>query len=913
MEINRRVRNSYFGAIPPQAISSSKKNKKHYEETMDALEYIGELQYIDNAKYEDVLRMIAGRQSVKEARELLPYLKNVTPDMLEEHIPSYIRHYDLIGQIINAVKETYMLTRDDYFISSTDEISTNEFIRTRSMLMQNYLQQSFSKELDMLLQAQGYEVDLSLVQFSSEEEQVEYSDFLERMRQELTPEGIDLYMKDTYKVAAVRWGEGILDNDFTRFNEEELIRENLTEFLAAGKCFRHYRVGHDFYEPEVWRLRETFYSKESNTRYANRREYIGRILFLTASQLINRYAEKLPAKTSEKLQSRMYEEPNNSLLPPELTTPFNSDKRMLMPSSDYLERQVTKNLEDVFKIPLTSLLVQDDCNVRAVPGFSSSTFTGLPGHPIDLYSAARFHNNGELRQDVFQVTEAYFTDYQKMGLLCLENEYGIKVFEYVTDDLLADFISELGITQIQAKSLEEMERNPEANTVTWFYKQYSRKGLKINLDNIGEKSFYHTEKTPYQIYSHSNMFETMHPVAGYIGSGIGDKLENTQALYNMAMNQLQDIAEKEVGVIFLFDQAFLRSDNKEDGQSSEAMEMAMSIAKSLGYLGINTSSDGFASAMSSGQFHPINLSMTENMQSRMQLALYYKQQAYDLIGVRLGQAAPPDAYKTAEGIRIDREAMYAQLEHYYSQFSDFLRESYNIHLAVAQFCQKNNKDITLQYSKSDGEQVFLQFTDDNFALRKLGVNITTNAKQRKQQEQMKQYLLSNNTMIEDPLIFASILTSDNMTTMLAAAKQHGIKQQAQQQQSQQHAMQQIQAQSEAAKDQEYFSWYLEETSKQRDRENKIQLEGIEAMGRALYRNAGTENADVINDQVRQSLQQQKIEGELADKQVKNDIRVNESQQRLAYQERALDQRDRELDLKERKLETDKFIATVNKN
>lgn len=913
MEISRRTRQPFLGSIPPQAIDSSKKNKKHYEDTLDAIEYIGEVQYIENSKYEDIFRMVRGQQSIKEARDVLPQLKNVSPSMLDEAIPSYIRHYDLIGQIINAVKETYMLTRDDFFVSSNDEISTNEFIRTRTMLMQNYLQSSFRTELDMKMRAMGYETDLSLVQFETEEQQVEYTDYLMRMQQELTPEGIDVYMRDSYKTAAVRWGEGTLEFDFIRFNEEELIRENLTEFLASGKCFRHFRVGYDFYEPEIWSVRETFYSKEANTRFPHKREYIGRTIFLTTSQIINRYAEKLPAKTVERLQKKVHEEPSNSLLPPELTTPYNSDKQMLMPSSDYLERQVTRNLEDVFQVPLTTLLVEEDCDIRAIPGFSSRPFRGMPRSPYSVYEAARYHNNGDLRHDVFQVTEVYFTDYQKMGLLCLENEYGVKVFEYVTDDILDDFLSDLGIRQIKVKSLEEMERDPEPNTITWFYKQYSRKGLKINFENINEKSFYHTEKTPYQIQGNSSMFEIMHPVASIVGSGIGDKLENTQAMFNLSMNQLQDLIEKEVGMFFLFDFAFLKSDNIEDGQSSEAMELAMSIAKSLGFLGIDSSSDGFSSAMSSGQFHPINMTLTAQIGSRMQTAMFYKQQAYDLIGVKLGQAAPPDAYKTAEGIRIDREAMYAQLEHYYSQFSAFLSETYNIHLAVAQYCQKSTKDITLNYSRGDGSQNFLQFTDDNFPLRRLGVNISSNAKERKRQEQMRSYLMSNNTMIDDPLTFASILTADNMTTMLAAARQHSENNQAMNERRQQQTLEGIQAQSEAEKDQIYFEWYLEEISKQRDRENKIQLEGIEAMGRALYRNAGTENADVINEQVDQSLREQKIVGDIENKKEQMSLRREENRRRIDLDSRKVEQKDRELDLRESRQNTDKFVASVNKN
>lgn len=909
LEINGRLRGS-LGSIPPLSIDTSKKTEKYYENVLDALEYIGVTQYLDNTKYEDILRMIRGKQSIKEAREFVPYLKNLSPDIVESSIPNYIRHYDLIGQIINATAETYMITRDDFQVRAIDELTTNEFIRTRTHLMNRYTREEFQKELALRMEAEGLQLDLDLLTFENEEEEQAYRDYIARRQDELTPEGVDQYMKNDYRTNGVLWADATLRNDSKRFGEENMIREMLTEYLASGKVFCHLFVGHDYYEPQVWSIREAFFSKEHRLKYPHKGEYVGRITFKTLSQLLSTYGDILPEKLISKL-TKQQEAGNNkwSLLPPQLTTPFNSDKPTLYPSDDYPERMVTANLENMFKVPLTSFLVEDDCKTMSVPGFASTTFNGKT--PATLYRQTMMEDTATVRYDVYQVTEVYFRDYQKTGLICLENEYGYLVYDYVTDDILSDFIKEMGITQIKTKSLKEMESNPEPNTITWFYTPYSRKGIKIDLQGVNEQAFYYTEKTPYQIRGTSEMFEIWHPVASYVGDGMGDRLENTQAMFNLNMNQLQDITEKEVGMFFLFDYAFLQSDGIENGKSQEAMELALTLAKSLGFIGINSAESGFREAMSSGQFMPVNMTLTEQMQSRMQNAMFYQQQAYNLIGIKLGQGAPADGYKTNEGVRIDREAMYAQLEHYFGQFTDFLREKYTIQLAVSQYCQTAGKDNSATYIQSDGGQSYIQFTDPNFPVRLFGVYPMSNAQERKQKQMMEQLFLSNNTITDDPFTIAKVLTSSTVSDMIAATRENREYKERIRQSQQQQNMNLIAQQEESDRNKTYFKWALEEESRKKDRENRLLVEGIDAMGRALYRSPGTQSTNAIEQQVNDSIKQEqlRVTSELGKE--KNMIRMTEAQTREALEKRKLDQIDRKMDLQEARDRANITVAALN--
>lgn len=455
---------------------------------------------------------------------------------------------------------------------------------------------------------------------------------------------------------------------------------------------------------------------------------------------------------------------------------------------------------------------------------------------------------------------------------------------------------------MRSKSIQEMSEKPEANTITWYYTPYSRKGIKINLELFDEHPFYYTEKTACQIPGNSDMFEICHPVAGYIGDGMGDRLENIQALHNLAMNQLQEFMEKDTGAMYLIDRILLaQSEQEENGQSAEATELLMTLGKALGYSGYSMPDTGFSDApLNYTGIQKIDLSYVENIRTRVELALMFKQQAYDLIGIKVGASAPPDNYKTAEGVRIDREAQYAQLEHYFSQFTDFLKEAYTIQLAVAQYCQIQGKDASGVYTQNDGTQAYLRFADPKFGLRRLAIYPISNAKERKQRDLMQQLFLNNNTITSDPLSLASLIANDTVAGMLATAKESRQYQEQLIQQQQQNTLQAVQQKEESDQRVAYFKWSLEEISKEKDRQNILYKAGIDAMGRALYRNAGTENADIIEDQVDSSIRETKLRDDRNNNAEKNQLK------------RTSDNRSYEIEKEKLALEDRRIRATENR-
>ena len=154
------------------------------------------------------------------------------------------------------------------------------------------------------------------------------------------------------------------------------------------------------------------------------------------------------------------------------------------------------------------------------------------------------------------------------------------------------------------------------------------------------------------------------------------------------------------------------------------------------------------------QFSPVDLSYGRQISEKLAIAANYKNLAFEQVGFNPQRLGAPTAYETAEGVKTSQNASYAQTEIYFDKFASYKKRMLEMHLSVAQYAQKESKDITVHYTKSDSSKAFLKFTDSFFQLRKLGILPISNAKKRKELETFKNYLIQNNTMGGDEMAIA---------------------------------------------------------------------------------------------------------------------------------------------------------------
>src|SRR5690606_12461782 len=99
--------------------------------------------------------------------------------------------------------------------------------------------------------------------------------------------------EDTYKTLGQRWGEKELEKAALYKDFKKKDRLNLKDKITSGRCFRHYRIGFDEFDSEVWSPKNTFFSRELDASEVHKGEYVGRIDFLTPAQVIRKWGHKI--------------------------------------------------------------------------------------------------------------------------------------------------------------------------------------------------------------------------------------------------------------------------------------------------------------------------------------------------------------------------------------------------------------------------------------------------------------------------------------------------------------------------------------------------------------------------------------------------------------------------------------------
>ena len=100
-------------------------------------------------------------------------------------VPSYLRHYDISAQIVNTLSGEQQKRPDNFHVRAMDEHSTNEYERTKTKMLWDYVAGNLKQELDQILMDRG--INPMREDFSSDEEAQQYQQQIDQMRQQLRP------------------------------------------------------------------------------------------------------------------------------------------------------------------------------------------------------------------------------------------------------------------------------------------------------------------------------------------------------------------------------------------------------------------------------------------------------------------------------------------------------------------------------------------------------------------------------------------------------------------------------------------------------------------------------------------------------------------------------------------------------
>jgi hypothetical protein len=398
-------------------------------------------------------------------------------------------------------------------------------------------------------------------------------------------------------------------------------------------------------------------------------------------------------------------------------------------------------------------------------------------------------------------------------------------------------------------------------------------------------------------------FTQQAPIVGIInttrntqGKSLLDLLKPYQVLYNICMNQLWELLEKEIGVVFLGD---LKVVPKKDSQ--DPIETMLWNAKNRGTLLIDTSIENTGGAVQFNQFSRLDLTRSQEIQARIQLAQQLRLEAYELVGLtrqRLGNSQASDTATAANNALIQS---FAQTETWFAWHDNILQKVYQTILDMAQYIELQKPTSTLNYLNSELETVFLQVSK-NELLHELFVFVSSYAEDKVTLEQLKQLAqpaMQNGAELSEMVDLFTANSERSLRKTLADVqkRKEAIRQQEQAIQQQQLEQQQSQfeqkMQMEAAQKAEDAR--REDMNKQLDRENKLQVVQLQGIA-----NEGSYSPDV--DTTGLLIQQTKIAQDIS-KQTFEKVTKNKE----------LSLKEKELSLKEKDIDTKLKIAQTNKN
>lgn len=432
------------------------------------------------------------------------------------------------------------------------------------------------------------------------------------------------------------------------------------------------------------------------------------------------------------------------------------------------------------------------------------------------------------------------------------------------------YIDENGDPQTQLVD-EDYERIPnQIGEVEWSYDNQWYRLLKIGNNIYQNEPF---DLLPYcpiigLTYEGKNVTE----VKSFI-----DMLKPFQAIYNVCMNQLWKLLEKEIGNVQLM--SIRHVPRSKDGDAQDDIEMWEIEARERGIVFVDDSPENLKAPSAFNTFKNVDLTRSQEIQSRYNLAVQMKLEAWELVGItrqRLGATA--GATESATATQAGLAQSYAQTEPIFAAHEYLVTQWYQAMLDAAQYVAVNNEGSTLSFITTEGEAPILQIAGDDLKLRDLRIYVTARAEDQQAFAELRllsQAMLQNGATPHD---IAVLYTTNSVRQMKDIFRQMEEKREqmfSQQQQQEQAALQQqdeaVQAQIQAdlikhQSDQEFLAM-----ENQLDRLSKERIAIISATGYGQVQNEDTDGdgiADALeisrlgmesqNQQAQISLQQQDL-------------------------------------------------------
>jgi len=801
---------------PVQFLPKKKKDQEWAAWNLDWLEWEGLKQVRRNAR-----RLMKNYKLAKGIIDKTDYIvedDNEYADLIdtltkEDASALELKFYPIIPNVINTLVSEFAKRNTRVSYTAVDEYSYNEMLELKRTQVEEVL--LFEAEQKMAM---------ALAEMDPKSE--EYQQKMSPDNLKTLPEIQQFFNKD-YRSMVEQWAEHQHRVDVERFKMDELEERGFRDMLITDREFWHFKMLEDDYDVELWNPVLTFYQKSPDTRYVSQAQWAGKFDMMTVSDVIDKYGWLM---TEDQMKAL------------ELIYPVRSAGYPIQGyQNDGSYYDATKSHEWNTKMP--------SLGYRQFTSMWDNAYYGGDIVNWIMMSSEDYFDLG--MSNMLRVTTVYWKSQRRIGHLTRISDNG-NVSQDIIDETYVVVDKPVYNTNIlKNKSKDNLVFGEH---IDWIWINEVWGGVKIGpnrptfwgSNNPGGINPIYLginqnliNPLKFQFKGDNSMYGCKLPIEGAVftdrntrSTALIDLMKPFQIGYNIVNNQIADILVDELGTVILLDQNALPRHSLGEDWGKNNLAKAYVAMKNFQMLPLDTSITNTENALAFQHYQKLDLEQTNRLMSRIQLANYFKQQAFEVIGItpqRLGQQIGQT--NTATGIEQAVSASYAQTETYFIQHCDYLMPRvHQMRTDLAQYYQSTKPSTRLQYVTSMDERKNFEINGTDLLLRDLNIFCTTKADHRATLEQLKQMAIQNNTTGASIYDIGNVLRSESIAEVSTILKASEAKQKAEKQAEMQQAQQMQEQQLQAKAEEQRQKLEFEAAENQKDREARILEAQIRSAG-----------------------------------------------------------------------------------
>jgi hypothetical protein len=817
---------------PIQFLSEREKDDEWRAWNLDWLEWQGMRQLRRNAR-----RLSKNYKLAKGIIDKADYIieeDNEMADLIDtltkEDVSAFeLKFYPIIPNVINVLANEFAKRSSRIMFRAIDDTSYNEMLEQKRGMVEDVLVKKAQQKLMVEMINQGMDPN------SEEAQQSMSIDNIKTL-----PE-IEEFFKKDYRSMIEEWASHQMSVDEERFKMQELEERAFRDMLITDREFWHFNMMDDDYEVELWNPLLTFYHKSPDVRYISQGNWVGKTDMMSVSDVVDKYGWMMDQTQLEAL---------------EVIYPVRSAGYAV---------QGYQN-DGTYYDPTRS----HEWNTQ-MPSLAYRQFTSLYDSKLGTGDIVQWIlSDSEDLQDfgksyMLRVSTIYWKSQRKVGHLTKITEEGEKIQDIVSENYK---IIQKPVYDNSLYKQKTKENLAFGEHIDWIWINETWGGIKIGpnrptfwgMNNPGGINPIYLGfsggkpgRIPFQFKGDSTIYGCKLPVEGSVfgdrntrSVSLVDLMKPYQIGYNIVNNQIADILVDELGTVIMLDQNALPRHSLGEDWGKNNLAKAYVAMKNFQMLPLDTSITNTENALNFQHYQVLNLEQTQRLMSRIQLGTYFKNQAFEVIGLnpqRMG--AQIAQQQTATAVEQSMNASYAQTEQYFIQHSDNLMPRvHQMRTDLAQYYHSKKPSLRLQYVTGADEKVNFEINGTDLLLRDLNIFCTTRTNSRAIMEQLKQLALNNNATGASIYDLGNVIKSESIAELTGVLKAAEEKSNKARQEEQQHQQQLQQEQLASQEKQIQMQMQFKADESQKDREANILQAQIKSAG---YGSMMDVNKNMISD------------------------------------------------------------------